>query len=98
MVGLSIPLGNPHLNSKFWSNSSISAGILLQDLDFGERTMTGPGVEKPLYLAFGYKTAYFLRLNAGTTILTEKGNSSNVEFSPFIGASIEINIWMGLNR
>lgn len=98
MVGLSIPLGNPYLNSKFWSNSSISAGILLQDLDFGERTMTGPGVEKPIYLAFGYKTAYFLRLNAGTTILTEKGRSNKLEFSPFIGASIEINIWMGLNR
>jgi len=98
MVGLSIPLGNPYLNSKFWSNSSISAGILLQDLDFGERTMTGPAVERPIYLAYGYKTAYFLRLNVGTTILTEKGRSNEVEFSPFIGASIEINIWMGLNR
>jgi hypothetical protein len=99
MVGLSIPLGNPYLNNKFWSNSSISAGVLLQNLEFSDtREMTGPVVDRPLYLAYGYKTAYFIRINAGTTILTEKGGSDEIEFGPFIGLSVEINLWLGLQR
>lgn len=98
MVGLSVPLGNPYLSSKFWSNSSISAGVLLNNLDFGPREMTGPLIDRPFYLAYGYKTAYFIRLNAGATVLTEKGGSDKVEFSPFIGISAEINLWLGLSR
>lgn len=98
MLGLSVPLGNPYLSNKFWSNSSISAGVLLQNVDYGNREMTGPVIDRPLYLAYGYKTAYFIRLNLGTAILTEKGGSDKIEFSPFIGISAEINLWLGLSR
>jgi hypothetical protein len=98
MVGLSVPLGNPYLSNEFWSNSSISAGVLLNNLDFGQREMTGPLIDRPFYLAYGYKTAYFIRINAGATVLTEKGGSDKVEFSPFIGISAEINLWLGLSR
>lgn len=98
MLGLSVPLGNPYLSNKFWSNSSISGGVLLQNIDFGNRELTGPVIDRPLYLAYGYKTAYFIRLNVGTAILTEKGGSNKIEFSPFIGISAEINLWLGLSR
>ena len=98
MLGLSVPLGNPYLSNKFWSNSSVSAGVLLQNVDFGDREMTGPVIDRPLYLAYGYKTAYFIRLNVGTSILTEKNGSDKIEFSPFIGISAEINLWLGLSR
>ena len=98
MLGLSVPLGNPYLSNKFWSNSSVSAGVLLQNVDYGNREMTGPVIDRPLYLAYGYKTAYFIRLNLGTAILTEKDGSDKIEFSPFIGISAEINLWLGLSR
>ncbi len=104
MVGISIPLANPYLAGKFWSNSSISAGVLTQNLDFGKNSdgdkiiMTGPVVDRPLYLAYGYKTAYFLRFNLGTTIMTEQGGNDKVKFSPFIGVSVELNLWLGLSR
>jgi hypothetical protein len=98
MVGLSVPLGNPYLSDKFWHNSSISAGVLLQNIEFADVEYTGPVVDTPLYLAYGYKTAYFIRLNVGTAILTEKGGNDKIEFSPFIGVSAEINLWLGLSR
>lgn len=98
MVGLSVPLGNPYLSNEFWSNSSVSAGVLLNNLDFGQREMTGPLIDRPFYLAYGYKTAYFIRLNLGATVLTEKGGSDKIEFSPFFGISAEINLWLGLSR
>ena len=104
MVGISLPLANPYLAGKFWSNSSISAGLLTQNLDFGNNDdgekiiMTGPIVDRPLYLAYGYKTAYFLRFNFGTTIMTEKGGNDRVKFNPFVGVSIELNLWLGLSR
>lgn len=98
MVGLSVPLGNPYLSDKFWHNSSISAGVLLKDIEFADVKYTGPVVNTPLYLAYGYKTAYFIRINVGTAILTEKGGNDKIEFSPFIGVSAEINLWLGLSR
>jgi hypothetical protein len=98
MLGLSVPLGNPYFSNKFWSNSSVSAGVLLQNIDYGSRELTGPVIDRPLYLAYGYKTAYFIRLNVGAAVLTEKGGSDKVEFSPFIGISAEINLWLGLSR
>lgn len=98
MLGLSVPLGNPYLSNKFWSNSSISAGVLLQNIDYGDQELTGPVIERPFYLAYGYKTAYFIRLNVGAAVLTEKNGNDKVQFSPFIGVSAEINLWLGLSR
>ena len=98
MLGLSVPLGNPYLSNKFWSNSSISAGVLLQNIDYGDQELTGPVIDRPFYLAYGYKTAYFIRLNLGAAVLTEKNGNDKVQFSPFIGVSAEINLWLGLSR
>ncbi|MFN2424148.1 MAG: hypothetical protein ABR572_10275 [Cryomorphaceae bacterium] len=98
MVGISFPLGNPNFSGKFLSNSSLSAGLLLQNVTLdGDRVQQGPLVNRPLYFAYGYKTAYFLRINAGATVMEEVGTGT-VRLSPFIGLSVELNLWLGLNR
>ena len=104
-IGLSFPLGKKALSSKFWSNSSISSGVFINDLDFGNgEEYTGPLINRPFYLGLGYKTLYFLRLNAGATFLQAKNHGGNtlslnsVKVQPYIGIGIEINLWLGLEK
>ena len=96
-IGVSFPLANPNFAGRFWSNSSISVGVFLNDFKFdnGDK-YTGPLIERPFYLAYGYKVAYFIRLNAGATLLENVDGGGGVFVRPFVGVSIEINTWMGL--
>lgn len=98
-AGLSIPLANPNFSGKFWSNSSLSAGVFFNNFEFdnGEE-YTGPLVGRPFYLAYGYKTAYFLRFNIGATLLENANGSKTLFVRPFVGVSVEINLWLGLSR
>ena len=98
-VGVSFPLANPNFSGKFWSNSSVSAGVFLNNFKFDSGDeFTGPLIERPFYLAYGYKTAYFLRFNLGATVLENENGSGSVEVRPFVGVSVEINMWLGLSR
>lgn len=98
-VGISFPLANANFAGKFWSNSSVSAGVFFNNFEFDSGTeYTGPLVGRPFYLAYGYKTAYFLRFNAGATMLENKNGNGAVEVRPFIGVSLEINMWLGLSK
>lgn len=102
-AGISFPLGNKAFSSKFWSNTSISAGVMLQNVDLGDdKDVTGPLVGRPIMIGLGYKTFYFLRLNAGASILQSAKNDvtdlSKVFIRPYVGLSIEINLWMGLEK
>lgn len=98
-LGVSFPLANEKFAGKFWSNSSISAGVFLNNFQFdsGEK-YTGPLIERPFYLAYGYKIAYFVRLNLGATVLENVTGKGDVFVRPFVGVSIEINTWMGLSK
>ena len=98
-LGISFPLANPNFAGKFWSNSSISAGVFLDNFVFDNgQEYTGPLVERPFYLAYGYKTAYFLRFNVGATLLENVNGNNTLFVRPFVGLSIEINMWLGLSR
>ncbi len=98
-VGISIPLANKNFSSKFWSNSSLSAGVFIENFDVDERNQyTGPFIDRPFYLAYGYKTAYFLRFNAGVTVLEDMNRGGDVFVRPFIGVSIELNLWLGITK
>ncbi len=98
MVGISFPLGNPNFSGNFWSNSSLSAGVMLQNVTLdGDRVHRGPLIDRPLYFAYGYKTAYFLRINAGAAVMEEAGTGT-VRVTPFVGLSVELNLWLGLSR
>ena len=93
------------LNSRFVSNSSISAGIFLNNVEdqFGKE-VTGPLVGRPIYGAYGYRLFRMVRLNAGAAVLqkatidAQQLDINKIYLSPFVGVSLEINLWLGLER
>lgn len=102
-AGISLPLGNKAFSSKFWSNTSLSAGVMLDKLEFDDqKNVGGPLIDRPIVIGLGYKTLYFLRLNAGAAILqADKADGSDLSeifIRPYVGLSIEINLWLGLER
>jgi len=105
-VGLSLPLANPALSGRFWSNTSISLGVFTQNFTEDSTTLTGPIFGRPYYLGLGYNVFRFIRINAGVTALerqdaTNGGSLLNVEsvfLRPFIGVSAEFDLWLGLKE
>lgn len=102
-IGFSIPLGNSKF-APFMSKMSASAGIFLRDLEGeNQEVLTGPIVKKPVYLGLGYRIYDFIRLNAGVVALENENTVENirfkdVEFRPFVGLSIDLNLWIGLGK
>lgn len=103
-VGISIPFGNPRF-SKVLANTSLSFGIFLKDFtNAANQKVTGPVINKPSYLALGYKIFEFIKLNAGVTALsTEKVSlnnirTDNVQLKPFVGISAELNLSLGFGK
>ncbi|MHA7129341.1 hypothetical protein [Algoriphagus namhaensis] len=100
-VGFSFPLGNRAF-TKFMNNLSLSTGIFLRgDIrnSLGE-DITGPALDRPIYVGLGYNFFRIIRLNAGGTFLTTEqlnGTNSN-SFQPFVGVSAEFNIWIGFGK
>ncbi|MGV9012403.1 MAG: hypothetical protein ACOH13_07400 [Flavobacteriales bacterium] len=104
-VGISFPLGRRAFSSRFWSNSSISLGAFLENTqDTDGSKLTGPLIDRPIYLGYGYRVFRMIRLNAGGTLVQKDmlnidgGKSSSLEVRPFLGVSIEINLWLGLGK
>lgn len=98
-AGISFPLGNRTF-AKFMNNLSVSTGFFLSgdirnQLD---EKISGPVLDRPLYLGLGYNFFRFIRLNAGGTfITTEQLDGMNQKsFQPFVGVSAEFNIWLGI--
>jgi hypothetical protein len=104
-AGLSFPLGRRAFSSRFLSNSSLSAGVFLQNTeDENGLEVTGPLVGRPLYAAYGYRLFHMIRLNAGYTLLQKDtpqidgGSNTTIYGSPFIGISLELNLWLGFGK
>ena len=103
-LGISLPFGNAVLGSKFWRNTSLTTGVFLNDFEnLDGLRVTGPIVGRPVYLGLGYRMLDFLRLSAGVTALQDVDDANNFSFKkaylqPFIGISVEINVWMGLGK
>ncbi|MEO7080791.1 MAG: hypothetical protein ABIY71_04650 [Flavobacteriales bacterium] len=104
-LGVSFPLGRRAFSSRFWSNSSISLGAFLENTkDDDGTTLTGPLIDRPIYLGYGYRVFHMVRLNAGGTLVEKNtpqldgGTSSSLQVRPFLGISIEINLWLGIGK
>jgi hypothetical protein len=102
-AGVSFPLGKRAFSGRFWNNASVSAGIFLQDFKVSDSVkVSGPVIEKPIYAALGYRIFNFLKFHAGAAILEEKNGGSSggnsVMVKPFIGLSIELNLWLGIGN
>lgn len=100
-AGISFPLGNRVYNSNFLSNTSISAGVFLKNFETsGLNKVSGPVVGLPIYVSAGYRILKFIRLQAGATILEETDyitDSKSVYLKPFVGISLEFQMWIGLD-
>lgn len=100
-VGLSFPLGKKAFSSKFWSNTSLSTGVFVLNFkDANGTTIKGPIIQRPFYVALGYKFFRFLRFNAGAVLLEKKEegdtefiNTDKIFVRPFVGLSLELNFW-----
>jgi hypothetical protein len=104
-AGIAIPLGNRAFNSKFFSKTTLSAGVFLTNFrNAADQRITGPIVGLPIYAAIGYPIFEFVRFNAGATVLqnasatTDNFNFQQVTVRPFIGLSADINLWIGLGK
>lgn len=103
-AGVSFPLGNMAF-APFMSRMSLSAGLFLTDIKGEDNlTYTGPVIKKPVYLGLGYRVYDFIRFNAGMVVL-EKNKTTidnislrDVDFRPFVGISIDLNLWIGLGN
>lgn len=100
-VGFSFPLGNRTF-TKFMSNISLSAGAFVSgnmENSLGEK-ITGPLLDRPVYVGLGYNFFRFFRLNAGGSFLTtHRLDGSKVQsFHPFVGVSAEFRLWLGLGN
>ncbi|SFT39092.1 hypothetical protein SAMN04489724_0549 [Algoriphagus locisalis] len=98
-AGFSFPLGNRTF-ARFMNNMSISTGFFLSgdiknQLD---EKISGPVLERPVYIGLGYNFFRFIRLNAGGTFITTEmsGGTNQNSFVPFVGVSAEFNLWLGI--
>ena len=102
-AGVSFPLANYALSNSFISKTSFSAGVFFNNFKIDNNNyLTGPIVGRPLYAALGYRFLNFVKVSAGTTILQEENKllntTGNVEFKPFVGLGIELDLWLGLKK
>jgi len=97
--GVVLPLGKPAFAPKFIQNASISAGVFFKNFedDNGE-SISGPIVNRPIYLGLGYSFLRFVKFNVGGVILENKSSTGlEVDFSeirvrPYVGLSAQFKI------
>lgn len=99
-VGVSLPLGRRAF-TKFLGNASLSTGVFTSNMSNSEGTVvSGPLIGRPLYVGLGYTLFRIVRFNAGAALTSSEVGSSleNVSIYPFVGFSMEFNIWIGMKR
>ncbi len=104
-IGLSFPFGKKDFSKPFWNNLSLTTGVYLLNMEDGDgNKVSGPIIQRPIYLGVGYKFFKFLKLQAGATLLetqVDDGNFVNfdqISVRPTIGLGIEFNFWMGFDK
>ncbi|HSI78682.1 MAG TPA: hypothetical protein VK957_22500 [Lunatimonas sp.] len=100
-VGIAVPLGRKAF-TKFLGNASLSTGIFTNNMTNSDGvSISGPLIGRPSYIGLGYSMFQILRFNAGAVLTSSEVNNSsleNITLYPFIGFSLEFNLWLGLNK
>ncbi len=100
-VGIAVPLGRRAF-TKFLGNASVSTGIFTNNMTNGDGvSISGPLIGRPSYVGLGYSMFRILRFNAGAVLTSSEVNNSsleNITLYPFVGFSLEFNLWLGLNK
>lgn len=100
-VGIALPLGRKAF-TKFLGNASLSTGIFTNNMTNSDGvSISGPLIGRPSYIGLGYSMFRIMRFNAGAVLTSSEVNNSsleNITLYPFIGFSLEFNLWLGLNK
>jgi hypothetical protein len=99
-VGIAVPLGRRAF-TKFLGNASLSTGIFINDMTNSDGvTISGPLIGRPSYVGLGYSVFRILRFNAGAVLTSSEVNTSleNITLYPFVGFSLEFNLWLGIDK
>lgn len=101
-AGISLPLGKRAFSNNFWNNTSVSLGIFLKNFkNTNSERITGPVVGRPIYAALGYRIFNYFKINAGAALMQDNNlitNTKAMYVRPFIGLSLEINLWLGFDK
>jgi hypothetical protein len=105
-AGITFPLGKKAFASKFWSNTAFVVGVYFSNFeDENDQEISGPIIQRPLYVGLGYKIFEFVRLTGGVTFLEAEETAgefdnlgSNVFIRPFIGLQADLNFWADFSR
>jgi len=67
--------------------------------DENDVEISGPLIGRPIYAGLGYTVFRVLRFNAGAVLTSTEliDQSEKVSFYPFVGFSLEFNLWLGFN-
>lgn len=99
-VGISLPLGNRTF-AKYLGNASLSTGVMLLNMEnsAGE-TVSGPLIDRPIYVALGYKFLNVFRFHAGGVVTSRDSNSGTEVISvyPYLGLSFEFDLNIRFNQ
>ena len=105
-VGLGFPFSATKVAPKILRNAELSLGVFVNDFEIDGRDLTGPIVERPIFVGLDYKLFSFVRLNAGAVFLEEdNGNEdmfedldTRVRVRPFVGLSAKLNLSLSLDK
>jgi hypothetical protein len=99
MAGLSFPFSRQRYNSAFLANSAIIVGLYVSNLEDDSGTdLEGPLFNIPMYAGLGYKALQLVRINAGAVVLEDDAGDKGVYVRPFVGLSIDLDIWAKISR
>ena len=102
-AGVSFPLGSRIFPSRFFTKTTFSAGVFLNNFrNAADQTLSGPVVGRPVYAGLGYSLADFLRVTVGAVALQNTGTApdgislQSVLIRPYVGLSVDLNLWLGI--
>lgn len=99
MAGLSLPFERHRYNSRFLANSALLVGVFFTELkNENDEKLEGPLFDIPLYVGLGYQALQVLRINAGATALEVKNGDGGVFVRPWLGLTLDIDVWAQLSR
>ena len=104
-AGVSLPLGSRIFPSRFFTRTSFSVGLFLNDFkNADDQRLSGPVVRRPIYAGLGYSIIDFLRVTAGAVVLQNSTTApdgislQSVSVRPYVGLSLDVNLWLGIGN
>lgn len=102
-VGVSFPFSTRGQAPSVLRRTAFCLGVFVTNFENEQGdVVSGPVLNRPYFAAIGYQAFRFVRIQAGATVLeTRKTNvlpvANIVTVGPFVGLSLELGLWLGLN-